>query len=294
MSSFIQFELWKDCKQCCPFCCNRGQVPINKKESCEYVMEKLDTLTTKSYNYIGFIGGEFFNGELEGYLEQFTAIINKANELQPRKIFITSSLIFDAEKYLFPFLKSIPFRNKIVICTSWDAKYRFHTITQQLQWAKNMLLLKNKFPEVELHVEIILMQPFIDAVNNELISLKLFRDIFKCSVDFIEPSSGLYFKDKYECQEAIPGFFPTKKSFVQFLKNVKNDVDLNKLLSMDLRSEELYFIENGNRRVAKNRREGDGRCELSDKTKQYDIGFIDSNDPMRKIVLQFKETLGEE
>jgi hypothetical protein len=60
---------------------------------------------------------------------------------------------------------------------------------------------------------------------------------------------------------------------------------------MELRSEELYFIENGKHRVAKNRRLCDGRCELSDKTKKYDIGFIDSERSMREVVELVKEML---
>ena len=72
---------------------------------------------------------------------------------------------------------------------------------------------------------------------------------------------------------------------------MRGKLDFNKLFSMNLRSEELYFIENGIRRVAKDRRLGDGRCELSDKTKKYDIGFIDSDEKMRDVVLEFMEQL---
>ena len=296
MSKFIQFELWKDCSQGCPFCCNRGQVPINKNQSCQYVLDILDSLEPNVYDYIGLIGGEFFNGEMRFNMHSFFLIMRRIKELNPKKIFITTNLIYDMRDYLVPVLKAIGavlgIRDKIVICTSWDYKYRFHTPEQQQLWVKNMLYLKDHFPEVELHVEMIMTQHLIDAVLNDTLDLNLFKQVLSCSLDFIEPSSGLYFHDKYECQKSVPGFFPTKSSFIKFLMKEKDNIDLDKLFSMELRSEELYFIENGERRIAKNRRLGDGRCELKDKSKKYDIGFIDSDQSMRDVVNMFRETIG--
>ena len=296
MSRFIQFELWKDCSQGCPFCCNRGQVPINKNQSCQYVLDILDSLEPNVYDYIGLIGGEFFNGEMRFNMHSFFLIMRRIKELNPKKIFITTNLIYDMRDYLVPVLKAIGavlgIRDKIVICTSWDYKYRFHTPEQQQLWVKNMLYLKDHFPEVELHVEMIMTQHLIDAVLNDTLDLNLFKQVLRCSLDFIEPSSGLYFHDKYECQKSVPGFFPTKSSFIKFLMKERNNIDLDKLFSMELRSEELYFIENGERRIAKDRRLGDGRCELKDKSKKYDIGFIDSDQSMRDVVNMFRETLG--
>lgn len=293
---FIQFELWKDCSQGCPFCCNRGQIPINKTESCQYVMDILNTLEPNTYDYIGLIGGEFFNGELQYNMHQFFLILRRIAELNPKKIFITTNLIYDMGDYLIPVLKALDkvlhIRDKIVLCTSWDKKYRFKNQEQQQLWNKNMLWLHNHYPEVELHVEMIMTQHLIDsALEENGLDFALFQQIFNCSLDFIEPSSGLYFKDKYECQKALPGFFPTKKSFIRFLLQHKGKINFDKLFSMELRSEELYFIENGKHRVAKNRRAGDGRCELSDKTKKYDIGFIDSDHSMREVVEFVKEMI---
>lgn len=296
MSRFIQFELWKDCSQGCLFCCNRGQVPVNKNQSCQYVLDILDSLEPNVYDYIGLIGGEFFNGEMRFNMHSFFLIMRRIKELNPKKIFITTNLIYDMRDYLVPVLKAIGavlgIRDKIVICTSWDYKYRFHTPEQQQLWFKNMIYLKDHFPEVELHVEMIMTQHLIDAVLNDTLDLDLFKQVLRCSLDFIEPSSGLYFHDKYECQKSVPGFFPTKSSFIKFLMKERNNIDLDKLFSMELRSEELYFIENGERRIAKDRRLGDGRCELKDKSKKYDIGFIDSDQSMRDVVNMFRETLG--
>ena len=292
MTKFIQFELWKDCSQGCRFCCNKGQKQIDKLNSCLYVLSILDSLKVGQYDYIGLIGGEFFNGELIEYENYFNKILTKISKLKPQKLFIATSLLYDLNN-IIPTIEKINELciNKLVICTSWDAKYRFRENQEQL-WHTNMLKLKQLFTNVDLHIEIILMQPFIDLVNNGQFSIKQMEAKYNARIDFIEPSSGLFYTDKYACQDDIPGFFPTRYSFIEFLNNIKNDVDLHSMLSMNLRSDELYYIENGQHKVAKNRHNTDGRCEISDKTKKYDIGFIDSNEPMRNTILNFIELGG--
>ena len=37
-------------------------------------------------------------------------------------------------------------------------------------------------------------------------------------VDFIEPTSGWYYNDKKQLQEACPNFIPTKRKVYQILK----------------------------------------------------------------------------
>ena len=292
-NKFIQFELWKDCSQCCPFCFNRGQMPINKTESCQYVMEQLEKLKPNDYDSIGLIGGEFFNGEMQYHMHSFFLIMRKIAELNPKKIFLTTNLIYNIGDYLIPVLKALDkvlhIKEKLVLCTSWDKEYRFHNHEESMLWVKNMLWLKNHYPEIDLHVEMIMTQHLIDAVINDRIDLKLFQQIFRCSLDFIEPSSGLFFKDKYECQKAIPGFFPTKSSFIKFLQKTQGIIDFSKLFSMDYRSDELHYHEDGLQSVATGRRLTEGRCELRDRTRKYDIGFIDSNDKMRDVVLAYMD-----
>lgn len=287
---FIQFELWKDCTIGCKFCCNKGQPKTDKLLSLSYINSILDSKDIYFYDEIGFIGGEIFNSELEDNTikNKFYAIFDKVSKLNFEKIYIATSLIFDISKYLLPFIeymKKINILDKVIICTSFDVKYRFHTNEMKELWKKNMLYLKSNFKELRLHTEIILTEWFLNAVLKDEFDIKAFEKVFKTSIDYIEPSSGLYYKDKNECEKACPGFFPKKSTFVKFItKCIKNNlINIDTFLSMELRSNTLYFIENNNYRVATERRLGDGRCELSDKTKNYDIGFIDSDKKMIDI-----------
>ena len=62
---------------------------------------------------------------------------------------------------------------------------------------------------------------------------------------------------------------------------------------MDFRSNELHYYEDGCISVAKDRRLNAGRCKLRDETRKYDIGFIDSDDTMRDVVIAFEELYGD-
>ena len=289
-NKFVQFELWKECHQGCKFCCNKGQPKINKKESIKYVMDILNSEEIKEYNEIGFIGGEFFNGEIEEVKEEFYKIFEKVKELNFDKIYITATLVYDINQWLTPFfsyLRDLQILNRVMICTSFDTIYRFKSQEEKELWKLNMKFLKSIFPEITLHTEIILTEAFMESVLNNEFSIENFRNYFESGLDFIEPSSGLFYKDKEEAAKNLPMFFPKKSTFISFLKKVAVEnhwIDLNTLLSMELRSNKLYFIANGQRLVADNRREGDGKCPIPNSQVKYDTGFIDSNIPMKNIV----------
>ena len=295
---FIQFELWKACSIGCKFCCNKGQKDIDKKESLNFVLNILNSDEINIYNEVGFIGGEFFNGEIENneIKTLFYNIFNKVSNLSFTKIYIATSLIFNINDALIPFLeylKTLGILDKIVLCTSFDVKYRFSNLDKKALWESNMLILKEKYPEIGLHTEIILTEWFLQSVLTNKFNLISFKRVFNTTVDYIEPSSGLYYKDKKDCEKACPGFFPKLKTFIEFIKySIKNGlIDIDTFLSMELRSNTLYFLENGIYRKAENRRQGDGRCELIDKSKRYEIGFIDSDKTMYNVSRNLFEML---
>lgn len=295
-NKFIQFELWKECHQGCKFCCNKGQPKIDKKESIKYVMDILNSDEINEYNEIGFIGGEFFNGELEPVKEEFYQIFDKIALLNFDRIYITAALIYDIDKSLLPFLyylNDLEIINKVMICSSFDTIYRFKSQEEKELWKTNMKRLKEIFPSITLHTEIILTEAFMETVLNDEFNIKNFREYFESGLDFIEPSSGLFYYNKEEAAKDLPKFFPKKSTFIKFLKKVSidNSVDLNTLLSMEVRSNKLYFIANGQRLVADDRRNGDGKCSIPNTKIKYETGFIDSDIPMKNIVNMFKNMI---
>lgn len=303
MSRFIQYSLWNDCSVGCKFCYNKGQKDIDKIKSLNFVLDKLNDEEVMLYDEVGFIGGEFFNRELENeaVLALFIKLFLKVKELKHiNKIYITTSLIYDISKYLKPFivyLGELGILNKVLLCTSYDTKYRFYTKQREDLWKSNMLELYNSFPNLKTHVETIVTQHFIDSVLNDTFSIKSFCDTYHTRMDFIAPESGFYYNDKFDCQRDIPGFYPTKDSFIKFLYKVglkTKEIDLKTFLSMEIHSDKVYYLDNGEHYCKDDRRSGYGEVVPVDKTKKYEMGFIDSDLNMRDVVEEVMEIYGYE
>ena len=302
-NKFIQYELWKACRNGCSFCFNRGQPDVDKVERLKYIIEKLNDPEVDDYNEIGFIGGEFFDNEISDeevkklFYKLFDICADKVKNGKLDKIYITTGLMFDIEPYLVPFLsylRYIGISDKCLLCTSYDLEGRFHTKERENLWKQNMKYLDIVFHEIKLHTEIILTQAFINAVLDETFSITQFKKEFNTGIDYIEPSSGFYFRDKEECNKFIPNFFPTKSSFIKFLKKVavdNHEIELTTFLSMEVRSNKIYDIDYVPS-VIDNRRDGDVKITPYDKTKKYEIGFIDSDEKMIDIVKAFGEIYG--
>mgnify|MGYP003571390106 CR=1 FL=1 len=257
MSNFIQFELWKDCNNNCRFCFNKGQSKIDKLKSLVEIKQKILGLNYKNIDGLAFIGGEFFDNQLDDKIikSEFYKLFDHVNDLLKEKTidfsFFTSSLIFDKNKYLIPFLnflKESGNLDKYTLCTSYDLKYRFHDEESRKLWEENVLFLKENYPELKIHTEMILSGFLIDSVLSDSFNLKEFSEKFNTDIDFLEPESGLYYYDKQQMIKDLPDFFPTKKAFIDFIKKevfVEKFIDLDRFLSPELRANSLYFHYNG-------------------------------------------------
>lgn len=302
MSNFIQFELWKDCNNRCKFCFNKGQSEVDKLKSLVEIKQKILNLDFTDINGLAFIGGEFFDNQLRDnlieseFFDLFDIVNNFLKENTIDFCFFTSSLIFDRNKYLIPFLnflKESGNLDKYTLCTSYDIKYRFHTKEDEEKWRDTVLFLKENYPELKLHTEMILSAFLIDAVLNDKFNLKDFSQKFNTDIDFLEPESGLYYYDKKQMVKDLPDFFPTKKAFIDFVKKeafVEKFIDLNRFLSPELRANSLYFHYNGKLIEFHDRRIIEKATDTSLLDVKYEIGLIDSDMSMYDIVKQMRES----
>lgn len=305
MRNFIQYELWKDCANACKFCFNKGQKDLDKIESLKFVMDKLDDVEVDEYEEIGFIGGEFFDTQLdeprvkELFYKLFDKCIDKILSHKIDKLYITTALLFDMNKYLIPFLDYL--KNKgvlenVLLCTSFDLKYRFHTEKRRKLWEDNMLKLHQLYPTLRLHTETIVTGFFVNAVLNNEFSISEFCDKFHTHIDYIEAGSGFYYYDKKECAKDMPDFFPTKDNFIKFLYKVaieNKEIDLNTFISPNVRSDKIYCNYNGKRYIMSNRRKSNMTISVKDLEVKYETGLLDSNDKMLDIVQQLKQLYEE-
>lgn len=302
-NKFIQYQLWQECNNGCKFCSERNQFKIDKKWALKFTLDKLDNPEIYDYEEVGIIGGEIFDNQLEDkeVRDLFYELTDKiANIKHFKKFYVATNLIYDMDKYLIPYLnhlKNINLIDKTLLCTSYDLKYRFHTEEMKKLWEDNMLKLHKIFPELSTHIETIITQHFIDAVLSGQFDIKEFSKKFNSRVDYIEPSSGMFYNTKLDCEKACPGFFPTKNSFIKFLKQEglqKKSIDLKCLISYQIRASRIYHLDCGNFVCYEDRRKPGFRVKCSDNSKKYELGFIDSDDSMEDICTEFCEMIIED
>lgn len=300
-TKFIQYQLWQDCRNGCKFCSERNQYSVDKIWALKFTLNKLDDEEVKDYEEVGIIGGEIFDNQLENdeVRKLFYELTEKICSMHFKKIYVATSLIYDMNKYLKPylnFLRKLNVMDKVLLCTSYDIKYRFNADWKEPLWSKNMLELAKEYPDMKIHVETILTQHFLEAVLNKTFSISNFCKKYNVRVDYIEPSSGMFYNTKKDCEKACPGFFPKRETFVQFLKYAglqTKEIDLKCLISYQIRASRIYHLDCGKFVCYEDRRKPGFRVKCSDETKKYELGFIDSDDSMEDVATQFCEMIYE-
>lgn len=186
----LQYELWHNCSNACSFCyLNTNRVIYTEKqkqEACNFAINDIKTRLTSDYTAVGFIGGELFGDQqmdIETH-ESFMSLIKSVKDLMDtdkiKEVWLTSNLITD---YLFPLINTLkvlvknkPRYQRILICTSYDTKGRFHSQEDYHLWLKNINKIHELYPEVIMHIECITTQSFIDEWLNNKEKFKMFLD----------------------------------------------------------------------------------------------------------------------
>ena len=285
---FMQFELWKDCKNNCKFCFNKCLPDIDKIDNLDYIISKLNDVFSDNFNEIGFIGGEIFDDQLKDkevhdkFYQMFSIVISKAQANKIKKIYITSSLLFSDLAYLNEFLIIMQKSNvldKMLLCTSFDTVGRFHTKEHLQLWKTNMKWLKTNFPILTLHTEIIVTQDFIEQVLSEKFDIIKFQNEYSTTIDYLEPNTGSYYSGKEEFNRNVPKFLPRRADFIKFLHKTcikDKSIELFKLFSKKIRSDMLYLVY-GNAHIEIKGRRNAGRLYGMHLPIMPKFGYIDSD-----------------
>ena len=258
---FIQFSLWKNCTHNCLFCCNKGHKRISLKEKKQRLCKLIKYIETDSkfkfYNEVGVIGGELFdqeiyNSEVNNLFNQFLMKLAQLVVIgQIEKLYLATSLEYDISQNLIPILKQfnkLGILNKILICTSYDSKYRFLNKQTFMLWERNVNVIF-KMMKKPIHIEIILTKDFLQKVNTGKINIVKFKHRYNAEVDFIEPSFIEFFGTKANTIIQLPDFLPARKDFLEFVitQCIKTkNINIENLLSIKLRPDTLVKFNDSN------------------------------------------------
>lgn len=238
----LQFELWHECNNLCTFCflsSEKRDTPDDIK--IQHLKSTLATISDMSnypkYNCIGYIGGEFFQGQLANpdVKHAFYELMEKTAELYNsgiiKQVWITATLTIGHQKDLYEILKLFKNHKEVWILTSWDTMGRFKTPKYLNNWEYHVKRLKEVFPDIKINVTTILTGDLIDKYMNDKFNFHQMSkkyDIywfFKHAGSFIPwKTSGNYQEArscKKKCNEILPNFFPTRKAFIRFLTKFK-------------------------------------------------------------------------
>lgn len=300
---FLQFEVWKDCRNGCKFCFNRGLRDKDKLKSLDFISKKLDDPVVDSFNEIGFIGGEFFDNQLadepvrNNFKDIFKKVIKKINVGKVNKVYVTSSLIFKDDSTMidfFDFIRNTKTLDKFLLCTSYDTVGRFHTEQNLGYWERNMETLHTRYPEMKLHTEIIITQDFIEKVLDGKFDILEFKKRFNTDIDYLEPNTGSFYDGKVEFDKNVPKFLPKRRDFIRFLNKtcVKDKtIELFKLFSKKIRSDLIYLILNGEHVEICGRRNGSRLMGLNLPILPR-FGYIDSDIDIADDVEELRRVYG--
>ena len=274
----LQFELWESCNNHCKFCYlgeNNLFTPVRLKiKAVEDAYNFIsDPEKMVSYNTLSYLGGEFFQGQLETpeLKEKFFKLMKKTAELQVsgqiREFWLLCTLTIGNQKDLYDSLDIMnneyikagkpELMEQVWIVTSYDTIGRFHTQKMEDNWKFHMKNLYETYPGIKFNTCMILTQDLITKYLNDEFSFHEYEKIYHSALFFKQPSPGstkIPNKDihswsvegrriaKQIMEKALPGFFPKREDFLKFLIKFKQDCPelYDHLFNINYRADDLY------------------------------------------------------
>ena len=292
----VQFEVWSECNNSCGFCYLRKQMKVfSNEQKIERIQTIIDYVSNdenmKEHDGVGIIGGELFQGQMadpkvKAKWIELMKIINKREEREEiNNFWVASALLREDLTDCFDTIDCFTDKSKVLLCTSYDTVGRFINEEQKQLWFKNIGIIREKYPDIKLHSQIVCTQHFIEDVLNETFKIEEIRQKYKMRIDLSDPWVGYYYKTKQEFEEKNPNFFPKRKDFIKFIRYLHNNTTMNLewLFSGEWFAETLFTEVEGELKMITNRhlRQSDLPLDIAEKS-----GYIDSNINMRDDVLK--------
>ena len=296
----IQFELWPDCNNHCTFCYLNGtQRTTSLEQKRANILDAQKVLSDYSlyniYNAVGLIGGEFFQDQLKGLDNEWNSLICYLEHLLRmhtiKEVWIASSLMQINEGYhLYSTLSKFDTSQynedqRVILCTSYDTIGRFYIDFSEAtpeeraeaeaaglhqgdfdqeaadEWLDNVRNIRENYPNIVVHVQIILTQDVIDKLIENPNYFDFITDL-GCIIDFRYPSitradcpTATVIEDYRSLLLARHQNFPenffieSRANFLRFLKVFSDKYGLEKVRNLvhqpEMRSRRLkIYVDN--------------------------------------------------
>ena len=257
-----QFELWEECNSKCTFCyLGKNNTKTEDSKKIQNIDNALNTLRDdsiyKEIDTVGFIGGEFFQGQLNNpqVKNKFMTLMSYCSELlqqgKLKNVWICATLTIGDQKDLYECLELFKDKSKLWILTSYDTLGRFHTKNMELNWYSHVKKLISL--GVKVNITSITTGDFIEKyIQQRMPLLEQAKQLG--AVQFLKPPCNIQtgektWLDKSEVNKLIPNFFPKRQKFLEFLmiyKQREPEFMYYKLFNIQFRSSYLFKYQYGN------------------------------------------------
>lgn len=294
MGKQLQFELWEECHNHCKFCYlgeNNLHTPVEVKlNSLDNAYKVISDLSNyPEFDTIAYLGGEFFQGELNTpevknkffKLMQKTAALLKDGYI--KEVWIYMTLTIGNQEELYDTIKLFEgHTDKLWLLTSYDTVGRFHSQKMEDNWKFHMKNIHNLYPDIRFNITTILSADCIEKYLNDEISFKQMSEEYHAFFFFKQVgTSNVPIKD-FNKHIGL-NFVPTRPRFLEFLRKFKqqeNELMWSKLFNIKYRADVLYRNENTlDRQMVKNTRHKNSNSEVeleyeSEETKLAPCGHM--------------------
>ena len=252
----LQFELWQECNSKCTFCyLGRGNniTPNEVKiANMNLAIDKLkDSKTFDEYDTVSFIGGEFFQGQLntQEVKDKFFELMSLTASLMKngliKHVWIYATMTIGNQKDLYDTLDLFKdVGGDFWVLTSYDTLGRFHTPKMEENWKYHMKNIQNLYPNFHFNITTIITGDLIEKYLNNTFSFKYLIEEFKSAL-FIKLCAGPegMYSSKEETNKSLGNFFPKRSEFIKFLTKFKKEESselYDKLFNIQYRADTLY------------------------------------------------------
>ena len=255
MKKELQLELWHECNSGCKFCYLKGYNGIASNDLKIYALKQaiktisdLSLYTEKGYNVLGYIGGEFFQGQqnTEEIRQLFLELMDKTNWLRNNgyidSVWIYATMTIGDQKDLYTTLERFDTKKNFWLLTSYDTIGRFHTQKMEDNWKYHMKNISKLYPDIRFNITSILTGDLLDKYIRDEISFKKMQEEYK-STFFFKQCGTFQNKTIKEVNEELPNFIPRRDQFLNFLKKFYKEESKDmwdRLMNIDYRADALY------------------------------------------------------
>lgn len=228
----FELLLWNSCNNNCQFCfqkANKNKYPnkfltdYQKSESIIKAKEFLESEKFEKGSHVLLVGGELFDNKFTIITETvffnfLYYVIDKMVSKEIDLLYVNTNLIYQNTDYLVHFLNLIKENNlfeRLKFTTSYDVYGRFKTEEDRKLVEKNLIKLKELFPDIKIVVNMIMTKQFCEAILEDKLNVKEFKKEFGVEVNTIPyiilkenmaATRDMIYKTLVKLDEQMPGY----------------------------------------------------------------------------------------